>query len=493
MTSSNRVRLTGVAESVPGTTPANPRMRKQRVTSIGLTSKTDYEDSAELRDDRMNADPMAVGQTNGGQLAIEWHYPVPGSLLDAEIASAFCNDWVNTPSRENDGTPASAIASVTAATQVVAVAAGTAFAAGHLVLFSGFSAANNGVRKVTTGSATVPAFAASGLVDDAAPGAAARMKVVGAEGAAGDITATLTGLASTALDFTTLGLSVGQWVKIGGTAAGYRFDTDGCNVWARIIGIAAHALTLDNRPAAGWAVDAGAGKTIRLWFGDTIRNGVAIRSVSLERGYMGQTTPTYIVQAGMRVNTLEFGGAAKKPATGSVSFMGMGGGSGTVSLDDTPDEAPDMAAYPVMAFSANCGRIGVGGSALGRPDWARSIKFTINNNLRARDALSDGDAFSPGPVEIADGSCDVAVELDTFFGSSSLLQLIETGQQVGVNCRLEKGGRAMIWEAPRLTAKEGDPAVGGKNQDVTLAPRFSASKDSLTGAQLLLNRIEYYQ
>lgn len=493
MTSSNRVRLTGVQETVLGTVPSNPRMRKQRVTSIGLTYKTDYEESAELRDDRMSADPMAVGQTNGGQIGIEWHYPVPNSLLDSEIVSAFGSDWVNTPSRDNDGTPASAIASVTAASQVVTVSAGAAFVAGQLVLFSGFAAAaNNGLRKVTTGSATVPAFAGSGLVDEPAPAAAARIKVVGFEGAAGDITATATGLASTALDFTTLGLSIGQWIKIGGTAAATRFGTAACNVWARVVGIAARALTLDNLPA-GWSADAGAGKTVRIWGGDVIRNGVAVRSVALERGYMGQATPTYIAQTGMRVNTLEFGGQAKKAATGSVSFMGMRGWSDTVSLDAVPDEAPDMALYPVMAFSANCGRVGVGGSALGTPNWARSIKFTINNNLRALDAVSDGDAVAPAPVDVADGAFDVAVELDTYFGSRSILQLIETGAPVGVNCRLEKGGRAMIWEAPRLTARDGDPTVGGKNQDVTLGAKLTASKDSLTGAQLLLNRLEYYQ
>jgi hypothetical protein len=36
------------------------------------------------------------------------------------------------------------------------------------------------------------------------------------------------------------------------------------------------ALTLDNKPA-GWGTDSGAGKTIKVWFGDQIRNGTKAR------------------------------------------------------------------------------------------------------------------------------------------------------------------------------------------------------------------------
>ncbi|TGV23899.1 hypothetical protein EN811_31160, partial [bacterium M00.F.Ca.ET.168.01.1.1] len=93
-------------------------------------------------------------------------------------------------------------------------------------------------------------YVGSGITDEAAPAAAARMKVVGFQGSSGDITATSTGIGSTTLDFTTLGLTVGQWIKIGGIAAGEQFATAALNTFARITAIAANALTLDNLPAA---------------------------------------------------------------------------------------------------------------------------------------------------------------------------------------------------------------------------------------------------
>jgi hypothetical protein len=96
------------------------------------------------------------------------------------------------------------------------------FAVGHLVRTTGFTAAgNNGLRRAGAGTTATVIKLAGGTVD-AAPAAAARAKAIGFEGAAGDITATATGLGSTALDFTTLGLVAGMWVWVGGPSAGRR-------------------------------------------------------------------------------------------------------------------------------------------------------------------------------------------------------------------------------------------------------------------------------
>lgn len=496
MSSSNRVRLTGVAETTYGITPTTPRMRKQRVTSIGLSSKPVTTDSDEIRDDRMNSDSTLVGQTNDGQIGIEWHYPADGCLLSSEMESAFGNPWINTPSRDNDGTAGSVIQSVTASTQVVAVANGAAFVAGHLVYFSGFGVAGNRgkLAKVTTGSATAPAFLGAGLVDEPSPAAPARLKVAGFEGAADDIKAVADGLTSETggLDFTTLGLRIGQWVKVGDTGAANHFVADTMNRWwGRIVGIAAHKLTLDNLPT-GWVADTGGGKSIRVFCGDVLINGVEKIGLTLERGFMDHSPATYIPQGGMRVGSIEFGGQAKEKATGSISFVGMAAGKpGPTTLDALPDEAPDANLYPVMAFSANCGRIGEGGAALGKPNWAKGVKFTVNNNLRTIDAAADGDDTAPAPVDVTDGSCDVSVDLDTHFGNADLLAKVMAATPTAINTRLQKGTQAMVWEAPRLIPKEGDPSVSGKNADVMLPVKLTGSKDSLTGAQIIVNRFEF--
>lgn len=497
MTSSNRVYLAGVPEAVYGETPVSARMRKQRVTSIGLDSKTEYVDSDDIRDDRMNTDPTRVGESNTGNIGIEWHYPPDNSLLYSEIRSAFCRDWQHTPSRDNDGTADSVITDVSAATQIVTVVNGPAFVAGHLVYFTGFGQAANRKKlaKCTTGSATAPAFVGAGLVNEPAPAAAARMVVVGFEGGASAISAVADGLASDGtLDFTVFGIPVGSWLKIGGKLAGNRYAMAGCNGWARVCGeVTANKIPLDNLPAA-WAPDDGNGKSVRVFLTTGfIKNGVDKYGLTLERGFVGQAVPTYIPQWGQRTNTLEFGGQAKGKATGSISFMGMGSDVLTTPVDAMPDKAPDTEDFPAMTFGANCGRVGYGGAALGNPDWARAVKFTLNNNLRELTAVSDGDEEAPAPVDVSDGSFDVAVEMDTYFGSAAILRDIRGGVQRGVNTRLTKGNRAMTWEAPRLTPREGNPNVGGKNQDVTLPLKLTASRDALTDAHLLLSLHEYFE
>ncbi|MBL3683997.1 hypothetical protein F2981_02515 [Sinorhizobium meliloti] len=57
------------------------------------------------------------------------------------------------------------------------------------------------------------------------------------------------------------------------------------NGWARIVAVTAGKLTLDNLPT-GWAANAGAGKTLRVFFGDRIKNGVTMFSNTIERGWL---------------------------------------------------------------------------------------------------------------------------------------------------------------------------------------------------------------
>ncbi|RVQ00694.1 phage tail tube protein, partial [Sinorhizobium meliloti] len=229
----NRVRMTVARETTLGETPANPRMRSHRFTGEGLQYQPSFVQSEEIRDDRMNSDPIKVNETSQGPINGELSYPADQSPLSLFLESLFFNAWQNTPQRDNGGTADSVITGVTGAGGVVTVTAGAAFAVGHLVRLSGFGeGGNNGLFKITTGSATVPAVGAALLTDEAAPPANARMKVVGFEGGAGDIAAVVDGLTATTLNFMTLGLAVGQWVKIGGAGAAYRFAVEALNGWA---------------------------------------------------------------------------------------------------------------------------------------------------------------------------------------------------------------------------------------------------------------------
>jgi hypothetical protein len=485
MTSANRVRVSTVVEVTPGVTPSTPRMRTARMTGETLAFTPEYIDSDEIRSDRMISDPILTMQSSGGPINFELSYPDDASPMSDFISSAMQNRWVNTPQRFNDGTADSVISDVQA-TGVITVTTGPAFAIGHLVQLSGFGvAANNRIARITTGSATVPSVGAGLMALEAAPPANAFMKVVGAEGATGDITATATGLAATTLNFTTLGLQVGQVIKIGGAAAITRFNTAPNNTYARVTAISATALTLDNLPA-GWATDAGTGKTIRFFFGDTIKNGVAPLSLTIERGFMGQAVPTYIVNTGMQVNTLQMTVASKDKIKGTANFMGMGGSASTTSLDAAPD--PETTS-PIMAANANFQRLNEGGSTVAGPNWIRKTEFTVNNNLRMIENLG-----SLSPVEIVPGECNVTGNSEFYFGNDSILQKFYNGVPSSIFKAMAKSGRAIAIQFPRVTYRGGsNPSASGKNTDVMLSLDWSASKDDLTNSHILIDRFPYVE
>ncbi len=469
-------------------------MRKVRLTGESLSFSPEYVDSDEIRDDRMLNDPIKTMHASQGGINGGLSYPDDNSPLSDFIRSGFENAWVNAPQFFNDGTADSIItdAGTTSNTYVVA-SGGADVKAAHLVRATGFTnSANNQIFRAASSTGTTIVGTALGLTAETAPPATAKLKVVGFQGAAADITALADGIGSTLLDFTTLGLAVGQWVKIGGTldASTFAFLVTAGAVsraaaWARITAIAAAKLTLDNLPA-GWTTDVGTGKTIKVFFGDQIRNGTTMTFGTIERGFLGQAVPSYIVNRGMAVNQLTTEMASRDKIKWSVAFNGMSGEISTVALDASPDI---VTTGVVMAGNANVGRLGVNGVQLGSPNWAKGFTCVIDNNQRVLDAI-DSDA----PVAINDGESKVTGKVDQYFGSSTEVAAFYAGTPRGINARVTKNGQALIYQVPRATYRGGgNPSASAKNTDVMASFDYQGSQDTLTNAQVLLDRVEYFE
>ena len=487
MSSTNRLQVAHVRESTPGTTPTTPRMRLQRVMGEALTFTPQYVDPEEIRSDRMTVDPILVMKEAGGALPVEFSYPEDNFPLSDDIRSAMMSTWTNSPTFDNDGTADSVVTDAGTTTDTYVVASGGASVkAGHLVRATGFTnSANNQIFRAASSTATTIVGSSLSLTAETAPPGTAKLKVVGFQGASGDITATSGGLGSTALDFTTLGLSVGMWVKIGGTAAGDKFATAALNGWARITAIAATALTLDNKPS-GWTTDAGTGKTIKVWFGDWIKNGLTQTTMTKEKAYLGQTTPVYLVYTGQQVNTFDLSVVSRQTARLSIGYLGMGGSESTTPLDASPDA---VSTGRIMAANANCGRLADNGSVLQSPNWSREFSFQINNNLRYVE-----DVQSQSPQAVREGECTVTGRINTYFGDDTLLAKFYAGTASALNSRLEKDGQAVVFDFPRVTYRsDGNPSASGKNTDAMLPLGWRSSYDSTFTAHVIFNRIPYFE
>lgn len=497
---SNRTRVSGIRETTLGVTPNTPLMRRARITSESLRYTPSFFLPNEIRDDRMNADPALINQNASGGYAFELTYPEDLSFLSESLRSAFYNPWVNTPQHDNDGTADSTITGYVASTGTFTVLdqsgsggfAGSAYKIGHLVRSTNFGGAgNNAVRRVTASTATTVVWGAGAGVDEAAPAAHARLKVVGVEGAAADFAAVADGITSTANLFAAgVPPAVGQWVCIGGSAIGTQFATAANNGWARVIAVAAGKLTLDNLPT-GWTADPGTGKTIRLFWGDYIRNGQTRTSLSIEKSFLSQAVPSHIIHRGMVANTYNLSATTGAAITGSFDFMGLTGAVATVPYGTTYEAATT---FPVMTGNVNVGGVSEAGATIVSPNWARRIEFNLNNNLRMIDALGN-----VGAVEMGVGEAMFSGTMETYFGSSAYLAKLLAGTVTALAMRtqstrtLNTSGHALIHTAPRATLTEGSPNAGGKNQDVMLALNWSASMDTLTNCVAQVDRLDYFE
>lgn len=477
MSDTNRVAVR-IAEEVTafGVTEENPEFQDLRITGApDLAFSPVTVVSEELRSDRNRTDLILVGADAGGGVGFELSY----ESLDILLTGALFSTWQEQAHRYNI-TEDSVITEVTATDYTVTT--GKAFAEGHLIRASGFSeTGNNKLFPALTGSGALVAKS-TGLTVEAAPPAGARLRVIGFQGASGDIAATATGLSSTALDFTTLGLTKGQWVKIGGTAALNQFATIVLNDFARITAIVADAITLDNLPA-GWTTDTGTGKEIMVFTGDYMINGVTKRSYTIEEEFSDHDPVTYQYFNGMVVSTLSLSIASQSVVGGSIAFMG----TKAVIQDSARFAGATTIAAPsntVLNSSSNVGRISEGGSAITGKNYVLESSIEINNTLRLKPAVG-----VLGAIGIGAGECAVSGTINTYFDDKTMVdKVINNTETALTHIFKDNDNHVVLFDFPKVKYASGSPTVPGKNQDTTVSLGYEALYSPTFGYTMSIQR-----
>jgi len=157
------------------------------------------------------------------------------------------------------------------------VASSAGLIAGHIVLAKGFDeTANNGVH-VLNGVTDGTHVSVAGPLADEAGAASQTLEVVGFQFTAGDVSIDVVGgkavLTSAAVDMNDFGLIPGQWVFLGDSSdAAYRFA--GVEpFYARVYSISDDGSEVRfDKTTMAVVTDAGAGQTVRIFFGPCIRN-----------------------------------------------------------------------------------------------------------------------------------------------------------------------------------------------------------------------------
>lgn len=477
--STNRTAIAKVRETTLGVTPATPAFKARRQTSSSLAFNPQTVESNEIRSDRQVTDLVLTGIQPGGDVAGE----IAFNVCDDDLEEALQGTWANKPVIVvvTSDTEISDLSTTTATVS----AGGAAFVAGLITLLAGFTtAANNKVARVSSSTALTIVYPSSTFTaEGAAIPVGATIRAIGFQGASGDlalVTSGGNGLTSSALDFTTLGLVPGEWLKAQG------FATAADDDFYRISSITAHKIFFDRVPS-GFVADAGTSVVITMYFGDVLVNGTTLRSSTIERQYLDQSPVTYEYFTGQCVDKFSVNADAQKIMTYTISYIGTNASATTTRIAGATDIAAPT--NDVMNTSSNVGELGFNGVPVATPNFIMSCKFDIENNLRRQVAVG-----SIGAVGVGNGEFKVTGTLSFYFGDKSVLDKVISNARTSYYLpvgRSDANASKLMFDFPSIKLSSGSPSVSGKNADVMIDAGFQALRDPTLLYTMYIGRFWY--
>jgi hypothetical protein len=470
-----------------GVKPTNPAWKQMLNESFGLKATPKRGRTKERRADGQAGSTFLTDLENSGPIKLELKF----KHSDDQFEAALKGVWANQPYIEVL-TLDTEISDVSTTTLTVS-AGGASFKAGHLTRTLNLTtAANNRLARVASSGATSIVYpAATFAAEAAAVPVGASVRVVGFQGASGDLVATTTGgnaWTSTALDFTTLGNGVGagKWMWGGGAAAGDKFAT--CpRGWHRISTVAANRLSFDIVPS-GFVADAGAGKTVQAFTGDFVSNGTTVYGFDFESQQQDIATPTYEYFYDDIINNLDLMVTGGKEIDLSFDFIGnLADAIATARYAGSTDVSPPT--YGTMTATNNVGDLAEGGvSLMGGVNCMSAGSIKITNNV------TRGPVVGPlGSAAIDIGALTVSGSVDTYLADGSVLAkgvndtlsafTLFTGNASG-----DKEGYR--WDVPaiRLTPTSD---VQGSNQARKVSGPWEAEPHATLGYTISIGRFWY--
>jgi hypothetical protein len=387
------------------------------------------------------------------------------------------------------------------ATQYTAAAGLAAFLVKGLINAKGFGiSSNNGLKEISAVAAGALTIV-GGLTAEGAPPAAAELETVGFRCAAGDLHLAVVGskvnLTSTIVDFTTLGLNVGEWIFIGGDAAINQFVTAADKGYGRIFSIAAHTLVLDFTSFAPVTdADAGGLQRVDLYFGKMISNsatagGVKRRTYQIERtlGDDGSGTQSeYLTGSVPNQLTLNLPQASKLSVDLSYVGLDVEQRSGVTGIKaGTRVGLPGEAAFNT-SHDVYLSRLAIVDTTTLNPAalfaFASDIKITVDNGATPNKAIGVLGGFG-----VASGDFAVSGTLTAYFATIAAIQAIKNNADVALQTIFARANSGMIFDIPLLTLGGGGIKIE-KDKPIHVDLTQDAAK-SVAGFTFMANFFEY--
>lgn len=380
------------------------------------------------------------------------------------------------------------------------VSAGGALTENTLIYARGFTnSANNGLHEVAATASATEIVVESDLTTEASPPDGARIDVCGFRTAAGDldvtsVSGTQVTLGSTALDFTTLGLTVGQAVWFGGTAALNKFSTAANVGFARVLSIAANTLVVD-KTSQTWSVEANAAQEVDIYFGPFLRN-VAVDhadfaedSYSFEAAYADLEaigTPAYEYARGNYCNEVAVQLPLTDKAVVNFNFTGTDTEVPTTSQDTGADDPLNPVQTVAFNTSADIARLRITDvDEAGLTTCFKTLNLTLSNNVSPEKCLG-----TLGASFMNIGNFDVDIEAQTVFSNKEVVSAIRNNTTVTLEFSLRNDDGGMFFDLPSVTLGDGSKELP-ENESVLINTPAQAHEDSTLGTSIGVTLFPY--
>lgn len=371
---------------------------------------------------------------------------------------------------------------------------GTAVLTNALLYARGFTNTENNGLKLANAASLTTKVRVSGLVAETPP-ANALLEICGIRGASGDLAINSDGdLTSSALNFTTLGLTVGQTIWIGGDATANKFATAANRGYARIEAIAAGKLTLNKRGQA-FSTDSGSGKLIDIYFGKFLRNvdvdhgDYLERSFHFELAYPNLDNPSgdmYEYAEGNYANQLSFDLPLANKAAVTFGFIGTDTEPPSDSRLSGASSAVDPLRKTAFNTSSDIARLRITEvDETGLTTDFKSLKITFNNNVTPEKVIG-----TLGAKYMNTGNFMVDIEADLLFTNADVASAVRNNTTVTMDFAIRNEDGAIHVDVPSMTLGGGSKDFP-VNETVMIKTTSESFEDATLGTSIGISLFPY--
>lgn len=420
--------------------PINPSRQKQKGVVSGLEAMADF----------------AMDLTHKNHLTF-----MQGFLF------ALAREKPTTAPLNTAAIPTTAVAT---ADSSYAMAAPTAalFKAGHVFRASGFVGANNNGIKVAGTPIAGKVVSTTPLTIEASPPADAKLEVIGFQFPSADVAIAMNGslprLVATVTVMTGLGLLPGEWIYLGGDLVGEQFAVN--RGWARIGEIAATYIQFDKVSWASPAVEAGTGKTIRIYMGTVIKNesdpALIVRQTYQFEQTLGNDSVGVMSQyvSGAVANELSIDMKQEDKVVMDLSFMGCDSVARTGTEGLKSGTRPALVASEAFNSSDNLARVAISVLDPLTATPVPLVAFTTDVSLKINNSVSGNKAVGIlGNFDTTAGQLDVSGSLTAYFQDVRGIKAVRNNESVTMDMILANNNTGIAFDIPLLTLGNGAPKV----------------------------------